>query len=99
MHRGKKTHLAINIMRIKQLIITALLILAETSLSAQHKKFLFGIGSSLDFNSYGFVGNTGPIESNGKIGYSAGLTVRYQLNDKIWLDSRLLYSKKSYEER
>jgi hypothetical protein len=85
-------------MRIKQLILTVLLILIETSLFAQNKKFLFGIGSSLDFNSYGLVKDLGPVSYAGKFGYSAGFTFRYIVNDKCWISSKLFYSTKKHEE-
>lgn len=76
------------------------IVLSLTSFGQEQndKKFVFGLGSSLDLSSYGLVDDRGPFTYRGDLGFSGGLIGRYSLNSKLWVGSKIYYSVKSYQE-
>jgi hypothetical protein len=84
--------------RSKYLISSLFFACTVTWLPAQDRKLSLGIGSSIDFNSYTFVDDRGAGEFKGQVSLSGGLLVRYTLNAKLWVGTKLFYSSKSYKE-
>lgn len=68
------------------------------SLKAQNSNLIFGISSSIDFNSYAFVDDSGPVDYQLKFNYSAGFVLKYAINDRLTATTKALYATKNFEE-
>ncbi len=78
--------------------LTFILIAFFTTLKAQNNNLIIGISSSLDFNSYAFVEDFGPIVYEGKLNYSAGIVLKYSLNGRFSISTKALFSTKNFQE-
>ena len=79
-------------------IIALLFILFYSSqIAAQNRKFNLGLSSSIDYNSYMLVDDFGLFDLRGKINYSGGVVIKYNLNERIAIASRILYSTKNFK--
>src|SRR6187551_1520516 len=83
-----------------KLIFGLAFLLGCLTCTGQTKRTMFGLSSSLDFNSYSSVHNglDELLTFKGVVSYSAGVILRHELTDKIVVKSGLYYSGKSFYE-
>lgn len=79
--------------------LTLLLLGFSSSLLAQNKKISIGLSASVDFNTYIGVGNRWAAEYAPRLNYSAGPVIKYYINERLSVNSGVLFSTKNIKER
>jgi hypothetical protein len=81
-------------------LLTVLFVLACLVASAQEKKTLFGITSSVDLNSYALIDDFDGtwLKYKGRLSYSVGFLIRQEISERFFVKAGLLYSNKAFSE-
>ncbi len=79
---------------VKLIFVTALIALTATNVSAQEKKFHFGVKAGVNFSTV----NLEKKDYKDNLGYQAGIALQYDLPSWLSVDSGLLFHIKGVED-